>query len=122
LNPDRTQTNPNLLWSHGRLWLIDRGACLGFHHAWARVTEQSPRLPWKGGDRHLLRAQATWLHEVDAALAACLDRSTLEAAVAAVPDEYLFGRLTENSLSRRRAPMWPSSGSASKPPAHLSCA
>jgi hypothetical protein len=103
LNPDRTQTNPNLLWSHGRLWLIDHGSSLGFQHAWARVTEQSPRLPWKEGDRHLLRAQATRLHEVDPALAARLDRSTLEAAVAAVPDEYLVSRRTENSLFRRRA-------------------
>ena len=42
-NPDRTTKNPNLIWSHGQLWLIDHGASLGFQHAWSRVTEQSPR-------------------------------------------------------------------------------
>src|SRR6185312_2462710 len=32
-NVDRTARNPNLLWWHGRLWLIDHGAALYFHHA-----------------------------------------------------------------------------------------
>src|SRR3954452_14187089 len=32
-NVDRTAQNPNLLWWHGRLWLIDHGAALYFHHA-----------------------------------------------------------------------------------------
>ena len=42
-NPDRTGKNPNMLWSHDRLWLIDHGASLGFHHRWSGVTEDSPR-------------------------------------------------------------------------------
>ena len=31
-NVDRTAQNPNLLWWHERLWLIDHGAALYFHH------------------------------------------------------------------------------------------
>jgi hypothetical protein len=42
-NPDRTAKNPNLVWSQDRLWLIDHGASLGFHHRWSNVTEESPR-------------------------------------------------------------------------------
>ena len=36
-NVDRTPQNPNLLWWHGRLWLIDHGAALYFHHAAASI-------------------------------------------------------------------------------------
>ncbi|MFT4035953.1 MAG: aminotransferase class I and II [Patulibacter sp.] len=32
-NVDRTPRNPNLLWWHDRLWLIDHGAALYRHHA-----------------------------------------------------------------------------------------
>ena len=32
-NIDRTPRNPNLLVWHERLWLIDHGAALFFHHA-----------------------------------------------------------------------------------------
>ena len=40
-NVDRTARNVNLLWWHRRLWLIDHGAALYFHHAWANWAEQS---------------------------------------------------------------------------------
>src|SRR6267142_1517811 len=33
-NVDRTPRNPNLLVWHKKLWLIDHGASLYFHHAW----------------------------------------------------------------------------------------
>ena len=33
-NVDRTVRNPNLLWCGGKLWLIDHGAALYWHHAW----------------------------------------------------------------------------------------
>ena len=34
-NVDRSWRNPNLLVWHGRLWAIDHGACLYFHHSWS---------------------------------------------------------------------------------------
>jgi hypothetical protein len=92
LNPDRTIHNPNLLWSHERLWLIDHGACLGFQHDWARVTEQAPRAPWTHFEQHVLRSRATRLAELDQSLATRIDRATLEAAVALVPDEFFTPR------------------------------
>ena len=33
-NVDRSWRNPNLLFWHGDLWVIDHGAALYFHHAW----------------------------------------------------------------------------------------
>src|SRR4029453_8969435 len=88
-NPDRTVTNPNLLWSHGELWLIDHGASLGFHHDWPRVTEESPRAHRRPTRGHVLQALATRLHLVDEPLAARLPRGVLESALDLVPDDFL---------------------------------
>jgi len=101
-NPDRTMKNPNLLWSHGALWLIDHGASLGFQHEWARVTEQAPRSNgWQLGG-HVLRSRATELQVVDAVLASRLHRGVLESALDAVPDDFLSEDGRE-AVRRRRA-------------------
>ena len=100
MNPDRTAVNPNLLWSHGALWLIDHGACLGFQHDWSQVTEEMPQRPWDHS-RHVLAPRAHLLDGVDSTLADRLDRATLETAVAAVPEEYL--RAVQGSVRRARA-------------------
>jgi hypothetical protein len=102
-NPDRTAANPNLLWSHGGLWLIDHGACLGFQHDWPSVTERTPRLPWAGAARHLLYGRVSGLEAVDLELTARLDRPSLESAVAQVPDDFLMGDRTGRDRARRRA-------------------
>jgi HipA-like protein len=100
-NPDRTPKNPNLVWSHDRLWLIDHGASLGFHHRWSEVTEDSPRARrWLLND-HVLGSRATRLARIDKELARRLDRTVLESAVDAVPDEYLSMNGTDTR--RRRA-------------------
>src|ERR1051326_7323665 len=36
-NIDRTPRNANLLMWHRKLWLIDHGAALYFHHSWTNV-------------------------------------------------------------------------------------
>jgi hypothetical protein len=97
-NPDRTMQNPNLLWSHGQLWLIDHGASLGFQHSWPRVTEQSPRAGWPAAN-HALSSRATDLGLVDASMAERLGRSTLESTLETVPGEWL---MIENDEARRR--------------------
>jgi HipA-like kinase len=100
-NPDRTGKNPNMLLSHDRLWLIDHGASLGFHHRWSGVTEDSPRSrSWPLG-QHVLRSRATRLQFIDNEQAALLDRRVLQSAVDAVPDEYLS--VNGVDAARRRA-------------------
>lgn len=102
-NPDRTVKNPNLLWSHGALLLIDHGASLGFQHDWPRVTEQSPRSNgWQSGS-HVLQSRATQLQMVDAALASRLHRGELESALDAVPDGFLAEDGREATRRRRAA-------------------
>ena len=39
-NVDRTPRNPNMLCWHKRLWLIDHGAALYFHHDWADTSSR----------------------------------------------------------------------------------
>jgi hypothetical protein len=102
-NPDRTAQNPNLLWSHDQLWLIDHGACLGFQHNWPLVTEESPRATGWQARGHLLQSRATLLSIVDAALAARLRRGVLEAALEAVPDDFLADEGAEAKRRRRAA-------------------
>ena len=48
-NVDRTAKNTNMLLWHGRLWLIDHGAALYFHHAPEPVA--GPRADAVRGDR-----------------------------------------------------------------------
>ena len=69
-NVDRTARNTNMLMWHRRLWLIDHGATLYFHHApgWA----DDPARP---GDRfapikdHVLLPSASLLMDADAEMA-----------------------------------------------------
>ncbi len=70
-NVDRSWRNPNLLMWHGRLWAIDHGACLYFHHSWPGGIGSAERFaaqPYSFDD-HVLGGYVDRLPEVDAALA-----------------------------------------------------
>ncbi len=90
-NVDRSWRNPNLLMWHGRLWAIDHGACLYFHHAWPagitdpeRFAAQSYRF-----DDHVLADYLPGVPEVDARLAPLVTPEVLESVVGSVPVEWL---------------------------------
>jgi hypothetical protein len=88
-NVDRTWRNPNLLRWHRRLWCIDHGACLYFHHSWARAAGVVGRA-YDASDHVLLPFTTAGARAAaDAALAPVVTRSLLEAVVAAVPEEWL---------------------------------
>ena len=90
-NVDRSWRNPNLLVWHGGLWVIDHGACLYFHHAWAGGIGDPERFaaqPWDPSD-HVLLDLAHGLAEVDAELTPLLDETALTEVVALVPDAWL---------------------------------
>src|SRR5204862_5273211 len=69
-NVDRTARNTNMLMWHRRLWLIDHGATLYFHHAanWdaalARAREPFPMIK-----DHVLLGQARLLESIDQTIA-----------------------------------------------------
>src|SRR4029079_5426223 len=64
-NIDRTARNTNMLMWHRRLWLIDHGAALYFHHTWSNYLERS-RTPFAAIKDHVLLHSASTLREVDA--------------------------------------------------------
>jgi hypothetical protein len=100
-NLDRTSSNPNILFWNQRPWLIDHGAALSFHYAWARVTEASPREPMSYAG-HVFAERVARLSLVDAALARRLDSHALAASLRVVPDE-LLSVATPEAPDRARA-------------------
>ncbi|HET8602790.1 MAG TPA: hypothetical protein VFM09_02590, partial [Marmoricola sp.] len=93
-NVDRSWRNPNLLVWHGDVWLIDHGASLYFHHAWAGGITDPARFaaqPYDFAD-HVLGGHAAEVPALDDELAGRLTDTVLEEAVAAVPDEWLVPR------------------------------
>ena len=104
MNPDRTPRNPNMMWWHDRLWLIDHGASLGFQYAWSDVHEAAPARPFAVNDVHVLQSRVADIDAWDEILAHRLTRETIEAAVAEVPDDFLVASGADPAaLDRRRA-------------------
>jgi hypothetical protein len=87
-NVDRTPRNPNLLTWHNRLWLIDHGASLYFHHAW-KGWEAASKRPFAPARDHVLLPFAEAIAEADAALAPRLSEEVLRGIVDLVPEEWL---------------------------------
>ena len=87
-NIDRTPRNSNLLLWHRKLWLIDHGAALYFHHDWRDHLERASR-PFAQIKDHVLLRFATRIAELDATMAAHLNAATIEAIVALIPDTWL---------------------------------
>lgn len=102
LNVDRTARNPNLLMWHRRLWLIDHGAALYFHHGGsdyrARVGDPFPMIA-----EHVLLPFASSIEDVDAALAKRMTPAVVEDIVACVPDAWLEHDRAFASAQARRA-------------------
>ena len=90
-NPDRTAKNVNLLLWHGRLWLIDHGAALYFHHAPEPAPGHALR-PFEQIAEHVLLPYAASIVEADARLAPLVTAALLAQVAAAVPDVWLDGQ------------------------------
>jgi hypothetical protein len=86
-NVDRTVHSPNLMVWHGRLWLIDHGAALIFHHRWSGAEDAvARRYPMTA---HALGGCAPDVAAADAELAPLVTEELLNEVVALVPDEWL---------------------------------
>ena len=88
-NVDRTAKNTNMLIWHGRLWLIDHGATLYFHHG--EPVEGHELRPFEAIAEHVLLPFAGSIEEADARLAPQVTEELLRDAAEAVPDEWLAG-------------------------------
>jgi hypothetical protein len=101
-NVDRSARNTNLLMWHRRLWLIDHGAALTFHHAWTDDPQRATR-PFALIRDHVLLRHASEIAAVDAGLAAPLGGDVLAAIVARVPDDWLAGDPAFPDVAANRA-------------------
>lgn len=102
-NPDRTARNTNLLMWHERLWLIDHGAALYFHHAWSDETFDDAGASTGAFARikdHVLLAFASRLEQADARLAARLAPDRIAGIVQLVPDAWLVGEPAARAAQR----------------------
>lgn len=88
-NVDRTARNSNMLLWHRKLWLIDHGAALYFHHGWDGAIVERATAPFALIRDHVLLSFADRLPEIDAQLAARLDEDRVRDIVAQVPDSWL---------------------------------
>jgi hypothetical protein len=87
-NVDRTVRNVNMLIWHRRLWLIDHGASLYFHHAW-NGRDQYAMTPFALIKDHVLLKYASGLADADARMASLLTAGKLEDIVQLIPDSWL---------------------------------
>ncbi len=86
-NTDRSWRNPNLLYWHRRLFLVDHGATLTFQHRWSALAEWVER-PYDARD-HVLVEVGPDVLAADEELAGLVTTDVLEAAVGEVPDVWL---------------------------------
>jgi hypothetical protein len=88
-NVDRSWRNPNMLFWHGRLQLIDHGATLTFHHSWPTARAAVTR-PYDASQHALIECEPD-VPAADAALAGAVTGPVLTDVLAAVPDAWLEG-------------------------------
>lgn len=88
-NPDRTVHNPNLLVWRRQPWLIDHGAALYVQHDWEALDAARVRAPFPRIRDHVLLPSAGDLAVADAAAAAVLTPSLIDAVVHLVPAALL---------------------------------
>ena len=86
-NVDRSWRNPNLLVWHGKLWLIDHGATLIWHHNWPSAQAAADK-PYDASD-HVLGSFAPDVAAAAAELAPLVTDSLLAECVGDVPQQWL---------------------------------
>ena len=100
-NVDRSWRNPNMLFWHGRLQLIDHGAALTFHHHWPGAPAAVAR-PYDATAHALIECEPD-VTAADDALAPQVTGALLSTVLGQVPDEWLEGASEDEGPDRVRA-------------------
>jgi len=75
------------MW-HRKLWLIDHGASLYFHHAWTGMDQRS-KDPFPLIKEHILLPFASALETADQTMTAAITQNVIAHIIDLVPDEWL---------------------------------
>lgn len=100
-NVDRTRLNPNMMIWDSRLWLIDHGASLYFHHSW-RDVEQALADPFPYIRTHVLLPYATEIRKADSLMRQAITPRTLLKIVGLIPDDWLVEEGVDLTSQERR--------------------
>ena len=100
-NVDRTARNTNMLIWNKKLWLIDHGASLYFHHSWQNVEEQSQR-PFMHVKDHVLLPLAAELDLVNAEYCRILCIERIRSIVSLIPNEWLAEEASFQSTQEKQ--------------------
>jgi len=100
-NVDRTAKNTNLLVWHRKLWMIDHGATLIFHHNWTGYEKRSRALFPQIKD-HVLLPWAAEVRDVDEDLASRA-REAIDRVLGTIPDSWLGDEPQFASVDEHRA-------------------
>lgn len=99
MNVDRTARNTNMLLWHRRLWLIDHGASLYFHHTpdWEQAQSRA-RDPFPLIAQHVLLKHARSLEDIDASMIEKLAPNVLQSIVDSIPDSWIGDGATATDI------------------------
>lgn len=101
-NVDRTPRNANLLVWHRKLYLIDHGAALFFHHNWATMPQRIES-PFAEIQQHILLPWATGIEQAADLAHERLTAAVLGEIVGQVPDGWLGSVPGGESAGEKRA-------------------
>ncbi len=100
-NIDRTPRNANMLMWHKKLWLIDHGASLYFHHAWNNHLERS-KDAFPGIKDHVLLPYATKLKETAGRMKEKLTPEVIQGIVDLIPESWMVGNTPFDGINEHR--------------------
>ena len=100
-NVDRTPRNANMLMWHRKLWLIDHGAALYFHHSWTNM-DQRARDPFALIKEHILLPFAGAIEAADQAMTALITGDVIKEVVDLVPDDWMKENSPFNTMAENR--------------------
>jgi hypothetical protein len=101
MNVDRTPRNANLLVWHRKLYFIDHGAALYFHHSWETRT-QKIESPFKEIEQHILLPWATEIEQAGVLVRTRLTPQVLAGIVEQVPEAWLGPLAADQSAGQIR--------------------
>ena len=100
-NVDRTPRNANMLMWHRRLWLIDHGAALYFHHAWKDMDQRS-KDPFPLIKEHILLPFANALEAADEAMTKAITENIIRDVVDLIPDDWMHDNSPFSTTAENR--------------------
>jgi hypothetical protein len=100
-NVDRTARNPNLLMWHRKLYFIDHGAALYFHHNW-ETADKKAESPFAESQHHVLLPWAGAIGQAGVTARGLLNADVLRGILGLVPDAWLASEEVD-AAERREA-------------------